>query len=412
MINIKSKNLFYNKHIFLKFYNDRAFTLAEILAAVVLISIVTGAIYSFYEIGARTHRNYIARSESISAFRFLQKLLIDKLERKSEDIFSAFMKKNGFTAITQAEINEIIRAPYPRNEALYRAAGYNSYSLHQALNVESIDVSKLKKRFEQAQNFDESIYGGPYLYEATIETELTGPENYRISFERSPAGIIAASFLSGDNSTILNSNLSDDTLELNAGIFKNAGVLINAPSVSDVSFFIQANVNNRINLNVFNAFFFFNSNYPPGVTLSQNLEETSIKKYFIESACLYCDDGILFYEHDTLENYTAHAIYLETPADGGQAEYDENGVALKNIRYAFSRTTTNEVMAYNDILIKNVMNFKISYYDKNSKLIDFDNAEWKWHYAPFISSIALETVIYKDGIIDPIKMIFSIDKSY
>lgn len=388
-----------------------AFTLPEILVVVILISIVTSAVYAFYEIGARSHRNAIARSESISSIRFLQKLMLDKLSRKSDDAYSAFFKKNGFSKLSRAEIETIIASDmHSRNDALYSAAGYSSYSIHSSIGITNIKPSMIKNKFASLSSGPKDLFKGPYLYEATSEAAVNGAENYKISFDRLPSKILASSSLVTPNSASLSANSGGDTIELNA-VIKDASVLIGASPPANISFFIDTKISVPVTSNIFNIFFFFESNTPPAEVLSPNLSQEEIKKYFIESAFLFCGDGLIFYEHETLENYINHALYLETPV-GGDAEYDNDGNIIKNIRYAFSKVINGERKIYNDILLKDITGFSLNYYDKNSRLLPFANEDWKWLYAPEIAFITLETITYKNGIKNPMKMTFQLFTQY
>ncbi len=388
-----------------------AFTLPEILVVVILISIVTSAVYAFYEIGARSHRNAIARSESISSMRFLQKLMLDKLSRKSDDAYSAFFKKNGFSGLSRAEIETIIASDiHSHSDALYTAAGYNSYPVHSSLAITNIKPSMIKNKFSALSSRAQDLFKGPYLYEATSEAAVNGAENYKISFDRLPSKILASSSLIPPNSASLGANSGGDTLELNA-VIKDASALMGSSPPVNISFFIDTKISAPPTSNVFNIFFFFESNTPPAEVLSPNLSRDEIKKYFIESAFIFCGDGLIFYEHETLENYINHAIYLETPG-GDDAEYDNDGNIIKNIRYAFSKVTNGERKVYNDILLKDITGFSLNYYDKNSKLLPFADEGWKWLYAPEIAFITLETITNKSGIKNPMKMTFQLFTQY
>lgn len=388
-----------------------AFTLPEILVVVLLISIVTSAVYAFYEIGARSHRNAVARSESVSSMRFLQKLMLDKLSRKSDDAYSAFFKKNGFSALSRAEIETIISSDmHSRSDALYGAAGYNSYPIHSSLAITNVKPSMIKNKFAALSSRPGDLFKGPYLYQATSEAAVNGAESYKISFDRLPSKILVSSSLIPPNSASLSANSGGDTLELNA-VVKDASSLIGASPPVNISFFIDTKISAPVTSNIFNIFFFFDSNIPPAEVLSPNLSGNEINKYFIESAFIFCGDGLMFYEHETLENYINHAIYLETPGES-DAEYDNDGNITKNIRYAFSKIINGERKVYNDILLKDITGFSLNYYDKNSRLLPFADEGWRWLYAPEISFITLETITDKNGIKNPMKMTFQLFTQY
>jgi len=391
----------------------KAFTLPEILVVVLLISIVTGAVYSFYELGARSHRNAVALSESISSMRFLQKLALDKLSRKSNDVYSVFFKKNGFLQLSRSQIENIISADmHSENEALYGAAGYNFYPMHSSLAVENVKPSVIINKLASLSSPPGELFKGPYLYEAssTAATDAVGIENYKISFDRLPSKILASSSLTAPNSASLTTNSGEDTLELNA-VYKDASVLIGASPPVNISFFVQTIISAPLTSNIFDIFFFFDSNTPPTEVLSPNLPQDNIKKYFIESAFIFCGDGLMFYEHETLENYINHALYLETPG-AAEAEYDSDGNITKNIRYAFSKIINGERKVYNDILLKDIIDFKLNYYDRNWLPITFDDDNWQWLYAMNVSYITMEILSSKDGVKSPMKMTFQLFTQY
>ncbi len=388
-----------------------AFTLPEILVVVILISIVTSAVYAFYEVGARSHRNAMARAESISSMRFLQKLMLDKLSRKSDDAYSAFFKKNGFSGLSRSEIEAVLISDMHSNsDALYSAAGYNSYPIHSSMGITNIKSSMIKNKFAALSSRPQQIFKGPYLYEATSEAAVNGEQNYKISFDRLPAKILASSSLIPPNSASLSANSGGDTLELSA-VIKDASIIMGDAPPVNISFFIDTKISAPSASNVFDIFFFFDSNILPAEVLSPNLSGNEIKKYFIESAFILCGDGLMFYEHETLENYINHAIYLETP-DAQSAEYDNDGNIIKNIRYAFSKVINGERKIYNDILLKDITGFSLNYYDKNSRLLPFKDEEWQWLYAPEISFVTLETITDKNGIKNPMKMTFQLFTQY
>jgi prepilin-type N-terminal cleavage/methylation domain-containing protein len=408
-VNLKSVNC--ASRLYRPVRRRKAFTLPEILVVVLLISIVTSAVYAFYEIGARSHRNAVARSESISSMRFLQKLMLDKLSRKSDNAYSALFKKNGFSGLSRVQIENIIGSDmHSQSEALYGAAGYNFYQTHSSLGITNIKPSMIINKFTSLSSRPEEVFKGPYLYEATSEAAVAGVENYKISFDRLPSKILASSSLIAPNSASLSANSGEDTLELSA-VYKDAAALIGASPPVNISFLIETKISAPLTSNIFNIFFFFDSNTPPAEVLSPNLAEDKIKKYFIESAFIFCGDGLMFYEHETLESYINHALYLETPGVD-EAEYDSDGNIIKNIRYAFSKIINGERKVYNDILLKDITGFNLSYYDKNSRPLPFSGDDWQWLYVPKVSYITLETLSSKDGIKNPMKMTFQLYAQY
>lgn len=382
------------------------FTLSEIMVVVVLISIVTSSVYSFYEIGARAHRSAVVRAESVSSMRFLQKLLIDKAARKSDGAYSAFMKKDGFASWGREEIESIMAADiHAKNEPLYRAAGYSNYPLHASLSITAIGQDSLKSKLPLSIAASADSFAGAYVYEATKEAAISGSENFKITFNHSPAKVFGASFLGVGNSAVISTNASDGTLEINTNNLCDLTGLIGPAPPVNVSFQIGARASSPVTASVFDLLFFFDSNFPPSESLSSNIAPGDIKKFFVESACVLCGDGVMFYEHDTGENFINHAIYLETPADS-DAEYDGDGNKLKTVRYAMAKKENGEWKVYNDVIMNNAIIFELTYFDKNSEILNAPPGEWKWRYAPSVSGFFLEAVTSNGGIKNPMKMTF------
>ena len=382
------------------------FTLSEILVVVVLISIVTSSVYSFYEIGSRAHRSAVVRAESVSSMRFLQKLLIDKAARKSEEAYSAFMKKDGFAALGRGDIESIMAADmHAKNEPLYRAAGYSYYPLHASQSISTIGHDALKRKLPLSLAASTGSFAGAYVYEATKEASISGSENFKITFNRSPVKVFGSSFLGVGNSAVILTNASDGTLEINTNNLCDLTGLIGPAPPVNVSFTIDVSASSPVTASVFNLIFFFDANFPPAESLSSNILPGHIKKFFVESACVLCGDGAMFYERDTGENYINHAIYLETPPDA-EAEYDGDGNKLKTVRYALAKKENGEWKVYNDVLMNNAIKFEFSYFDKNGEILSAPQDEWKWRYAPAVSGFYLEAVTSIGGIKNPMKMTF------
>ncbi|OQA77040.1 MAG: hypothetical protein BWY32_02681 [bacterium ADurb.Bin243] len=390
----------------------KAFTLPEILVVVLLISVVTSAIYSFYELGARAHKKALGRLESVSSMRFLQKLLSDKLSKKSENCYSAFLKKDGFAGLTGNQIENILSENlHAKNDPLYDAVGYAYYRSHAAGGITNISASDAAKKIVSSKVSMEKDFRGAYLYEATKEAAVAPGELFNFSFDRAPSKVFGASFLGAGKSAVISTNASESTAELNVGDYIDLNSLIGPSPPVNPSFSVNIKSGTATIANLFHVFFFFDSDAPPSASLSPNITSEEIKKYFIESAGLYCGDGIMFYETDSFENYVNHAIYVHTPP-AGEADYDPDGNILKTLRYAFSHTTESGKKIYDEVIVKNLSEFNFVYYGKNGDIIEPARTGWKWAYAPQISFLSVEAVSSKDGIKSPVKMTFQFYTQY
>lgn len=385
------------------------FTLSEILVVVVLITIVTSSVYSLYEVGARAHRSAVVRAEAVSSMRFLQKLLSDKVARRSGEAYNAFMKKDGFRSLGRAGIESVMSSDISaRSEPLYRAAGYGHYQLHESLAVENIGPGELKNRLPLLPASSGDAMTGPYFYEATREAEVNGSEAFRISFDRVPAGVFGSSFMGAGNSAVISTNASDATLEINTNAMNDLSPLIGPSPPANVSFTVVATSVQRVRASVFKMVFFFDSNSPPVETLSPNISPEDIRKSFVESASLFCADGMMFYERGTGETIVNHAIYLETPPEG-TGPFAPDGTPIKTVRYAMAKKENGEWKYYDDALMSNALKFDLSYFDAKGAALETPSGDWKWMHAPKAAGVRAEIVTSSGGVGYPMQMTFMFD---
>ncbi|HOT77762.1 MAG TPA: prepilin-type N-terminal cleavage/methylation domain-containing protein, partial [Candidatus Wallbacteria bacterium] len=250
----------------------KAFTLPEILVVVLLISVVTSAVYSFYELGARAHKSALGRLEAVSSMRFLQKLLSDKLSRKSENCYSAFLKKDGFAGLAKNQIENILTENmHAKNDPLYGAVGYAYYQSHSAGGITNITAAEAAGKLGAAASSMAKDFRGAYLYEATKEAAVAAGESFSFSFDRAPSKVIGSSFIGAGKSVVISTNASEATAELNVGNYIDLNPLIGSNPPVNISFSVNIKSGASSIANLFHVFFFFDSDAPPSVSLSANI---------------------------------------------------------------------------------------------------------------------------------------------
>jgi|GEM_PF-5525869 len=396
--------------MFIKSTNkSKAFTLAETMVVIVLMSIITAAIYSFYSIGTNAHRNSMERLESLSALRFVQKLFLEKFNKRSDGAYNAFLRQDAMSQVTTEELRLIVTGNLSAdNQRLYQKTGFASYAAHPASQITDCSFEAISKKMSGFGIKPDEFYG-PYLYEVTNETALNGTQNYKILFDKAPSKIYGVNFLGANGNVSVSSNASDQTAEISSYNLKDISSLLGAEPPLNFSLSIEASGNVNNITNIFTFFFFFDQKTPPSISLSQNLDQNNFKKFFIRGSNLFCSDLIAFYESSTDENYINHAFYLASPP-AGEENFNQDGLALKNLHYVFSGMVKGKRQCYDETLIKNILSFKLSYYDTKSKKIECPADKWKWFFSPRISSVALEMVISNGGYETPIRLSFIINE--
>ena len=105
------------------------FTLSEVMIAMVLLSIITQAVFSFYSIGISTYKRSSINAEIVASVRYLKKLVEEKISFKSNNNFNVFMKKDGFSDIPGFK-NIMVENLEESNQPLYTALGFGGYLMN------------------------------------------------------------------------------------------------------------------------------------------------------------------------------------------------------------------------------------------------------------------------------------------
>jgi len=389
----------------------KGFTLSEILVVIVLLPLVTGAVYSFFSIGVRTHQ----RSQQLSMFnastRMAQKLISEKLERRSDRNYSVFMRKDGFLKLAPV-ISDIMKQPVSGvNNKLYQALGFSNFAYHQLTAIENCTSETVIKKFAEKGFIYNDDLTGPYIYEVAKKEEMVSEKLYNLGFDIKPAGFIGGSFLERTDSVLLTVAPSPATIEINfpARVLKNMSPLLKSETVSDGKAFFTLTVNkgSAALRNAFDLFFSFDSKQPPVASLAGGFTEGAVKKYFVVSANIFCDDGMIFYEEDTSGAVINHAIYV---SDGPPEDilYDDYGKKLRQLRYSIGKNNAGQWICLDDVLIGGVSAAVFSYYNAAGAEIKCDNDAWKWHKGNEISKIVIELIVDNAGYYVPTRLVFDL----
>lgn len=389
----------------------KGFTLSEILVVIVLLPLVTGAVYSFFSIGIRTHQ----RSQQLSMFnasiRMAQKLISEKLEKRSDKNFSVFMRKEGFSKLLPA-IADIMKLPVSGvNAKLYQALGFSNFAYHQLTGIENCTSETIINKLAERGFIYNDDLTGSYVYEVSRKEEMVKARLYNIGFDVKPSGFIGGSFLEITDSVLLSVAPSPATLEINfpARVLKDMSSLLTSETDAGGKpfFTIRVNKGGMALRNAFDLFFSFDSKQPPIPSVSGGFAEGDVKKYFVVSANLFCDDGMLFYEEDTSGSVINHAIYVSDgpPED---AEYDDSGKKLRQLRYAIGKKNADRWISLDDVLIGGISSAVFSYYNAAGANIKCDPDSWKWHKGKDVSRVVLEVMVDNAGYYVPTRLVFDL----
>lgn len=388
----------------------KGFTLSEIMVVVVLLSVVSGAVFSFYSIGLRTHKIARDRSESVAAVRFMQKLLERKATVKSADNYSTFMKKFGMEELSPI-LNEIMKAPLNgKCLKLYEALGFNAYEYSSVSKIEISTVGVIINRFKEfgMENYDTRMLIGPRICEISKEVELERPDDgiYRFCFGMKPAKIWAYCPLPPPPPIVLKCTVagSSDTSATHTAEINTGRIVDFTDRLTDHPrpyFWINFSEYPVSSGKLFNIIASFEDKIfmPPSDTFG--MTESSFKHYFMIPSNIFCDDGMMIYDVDTSGVVTNHAFYVTTPGpENYEVEFDDDGMPLKQVRYCMSRFKGDKLEPGNpidDVVISNVKKIKFNYYDKNYDQITCPQTDWKWHPGDEVSSVTVDLITSYGG---------------
>lgn len=385
-------------------FGRNGFTLTEVMVVMVLISIITGAIYTFYSIGIRSHQLARRRSEIMASTRFIQKLIEEKIGRRSDGAHSAFMKLGGMASLPGVT-SEIMTAPLTGpNPRLYAALGYSGYNSHSNYGVVECTTGVIIDRLAADGYAYKDDFTGSYLFEVTRteEGQLKGRE-YRINFDGKPTRILAAGFLGETDSVAFGSIAANDTCELNvrhAGIRDVTEIATTPASLESSSFLAVVDKGKTGSARLFSIFFSFDSRTPPTFTSPSGMSATDAKKYFISPCNLFCDDGFMFFEEDTGGVIVNHSVFAVGPAAPSGA--------LRELRYATSRRDGVSWRCLDDLLVGDMAVLKFTYFDRHGAEIKPGRNEWQWRRGNDIASIVLEIRESEDDKESASRMVFDL----
>ncbi|MEZ7891549.1 MAG: prepilin-type N-terminal cleavage/methylation domain-containing protein [Candidatus Wallbacteria bacterium] len=375
----------------------KGFTLTEIMVVMVLLSVVTSAVYSFYSIGINTYRNNQGRSETVSAGRFLLKLIEDKIRFKSNDNHNVYMKKGGFASLPAEWQKNIFNNDIAgQNVPLYQALGHKNYPSAD-INYCTLETF-IKKMADLGCTYNDEFYGS-YIYEVVKSGSDANNTEYKFRFDRRPARIMAASHLSKLDSVMVSSSVSPATFEINVSGVKDISELCAAGGTGEAEFSVSVRKAGLSDEQLFILFFSFDSFEAPKYTAVGNIDNSALNKSFLTGTDLFCDDGMMFWDEDTSGVMTNHSFYVYTPAADTDALYDADGNKLKQIRYVTAKKNpASNAWEYNDdVIIKNISDIKFTYYDKNLNEIKPGETGWQWQSNNKISSLVIEITTYANG---------------
>lgn len=392
-----------------KLYNRAAFTLSEVMVALVLLTIVTQAVYQFYSIGVKTYTRSQLSADTVGSVRYLKKIIEEKLSFKSNNNFSVFMKKNGMSTLSGLKniMCENIEGP---NLPLYTALGFSDYLAHAGKNIQQCTMETVIKKMAALGRIYNSEFSGNYIAEINKDAGfISGPSAlFKFSFGQPPSVMLASSFLEPSDSLKVTSSVNSSlTAEINASDVSDITFLLSgAPPAASVDMEFSAQKQDSSVKRIFSMLASFDSKTAPSVVAGTNMAAADGKFYFITGANLFCDDGMLFYEQDINDRFINHAFYVKTP-DTGEAEIDSDGNVLKEIRYAFARESEGWKFI-DDTIISNVESVVFTYYDKQAAEAVCDKNYWQWNKGDKIYSVNIDVTTKKDDERQNFKMVIEL----
>ncbi len=379
------------------------FTLSEVLVAMVLLSIVTQAVYQFYSIGLRSYRNTQFNADMVGSARYLKKLIEEKISFKSNNNFNIFMKKNGFSTISGLN-NILVELPEGRNVALYTALGFSDYLVHQSKNIEECTSEAILKKLAALGHIYNSEFSGNYITEVTKEAGLLNGSSFSFSFSSAPLSMLGASFCGQGDSVKISAGFNPSlTAEINVSGLSDISYLLSGAPASPLTLGVTANKQSAYNGRVFDLWASFDLKQAPVFTPGTGMTALDAKTYFVTGTNLFCDDGMLFYEQDINDRFVNHAFYVKTP-DAAEAELDSDGNALKQLRYAFARLEASGWKRIDDAVISNIESIVFKYFNKDGSEIACDKNYWQWHKGDEIYMINIDLTVKKEDYKQNFKM--------
>ncbi len=388
-------------HSFRRF---KGFTLSEVMMVVVLLAIVMQAVYQFYAVGLRSYKNSQIHAETVGSVRYLKKLIEDKIQFKSNNNHNIFMRKEGFFALGSLA-SVMVGTLEGTNLPLYDKLGFSQYLTHSGQNVEECTQEVLIKKLSALGYVYNGDFRGSYVCEIFKEQGALNNGSFSFSFGSKPSKLLVGSFLGDADSVKLTASVSPgSTVEINTSSVSDLTHLLDGAAAGPVDFFIGVRKQSAAVRSVFNIFSSFDQKQIPVVSPGTNMGAQDKKKYFITGTNLFCDDGMMFYEEDTSGALINHAFYVKTPVTE-EAELDDEGNVLKQIRYSFARNEAGNYKYVDDTVISNVEKISFSYFDRDGAQIACDKNFWEWHRGDEIYSINIDITTKKDDINESFKMI-------
>jgi Tfp pilus assembly protein PilE len=390
-------------------YNRAAFTLSEVMVALVLLTIVTQAVYSFYTIGVKTYRRSQLSADTVGSVRYLKKIIEEKLSFKSNNNFSVFMKKNGMSTLSGFKNILCINAEGP-NLPLYTALGFGDYIAHPGKNIQECTMEAVIKKMSGLGRIYNSEFSGNYIAELNKNAaSISGPSaRFEFSVSHPPAAALGFGFLEpSDSVKVTTSHNSSLTAEINSSDMKDIAFLFSgAPPASAVNMNITVQKQDASLKKIFSILASFDSKTAPSITPGTNIQPADYKFYFVTGSNLFCDDGMLFYEQDINDRFINHAFYVKTP-ETDEAELDSDGNVLKEIRYAFARESEGWKFI-DDTIISNVESVAFTYYDKDANEVACDKNFWQWHKGDQVYSVNIDVTTKKEDVKENFKMVIEL----
>jgi len=382
----------------------KGFTLSEVMIVVVLLAIVMQAVYQFYAVGLRSYNNSRIHAETVGSVRYLKKLIEEKIQFKSNNNHNIFMRSQGLSSIgSLADI--MVGTLEGTNLPLYDKLGFSQYLTHSGQSVEECTLEVLIKKLSALGCVYNGDFRGSYVCEIFKDQGSLNNSVFSFSFGSKPSKLLAGSFLGEADSVKLTASASPgSTVEINTSSVSDLTHLLYGAAAGPVDIFIGARKQSAVVRPVFTIFSSFDQKQIPVVSPGTNMSAQNKKNYFITGTNLFCDDGMMFYEEDTSGALINHAFYVKTPVTE-EAELDDEGNVLKQIRYSFARNEAGNYKYVDDTVISNVEKISFTYFDRDSAQILCDKNFWEWRKGDEIYSISIDITTKKDDINESFKMI-------
>ena len=390
-------------------FTRAAFTLSEVMIAMVLLSIVTQAVYSFYSIGVKTYTRSRLSADTVGSVRYLKKIIEEKISFKSNNNFNIFMKKNGMSTLNDLKNIMRVNVEGP-NPPLYAALGFSDYTAHAAKNIHERTSETVIKKMSGLGRIYNSEFIGNYIVEINKDAaSISGPSaQFDFLFSQPPAAALGFGFLDpGDSVKAVSSINSSLSAEINRADMSVLTFLFSgAPPASAAGINVSVQKQDASFKRLFSILASFDSKNAPSITPVANIDAADYKFYFITGSNLFCDDGMLFYEQDINDRFINHAFYVKTPGND-EAEFDSDGNALKEIRYAFARESEGWNFI-DDTIISNVESITFTYFDKDANEVVCDKNFWQWHKGDQIYSVNIDVTTKKEDVKENFKMVIEL----